>query len=114
MSGDRLPGLVIPLRCITLSHFTPPIHHMFLEARRTSSTPPYNCPLRFSRRIPKGLEDVSRYPYLFAELLRDTSWSVIDLQKLAGLNLIRTFRKVEQVSRKLGNRYQARGQVRAQ
>ncbi|XP_043204894.1 dipeptidase 2-like [Amphibalanus amphitrite] len=46
---------------------------------------------------PLGLEDVSRYPFLFAELLRDSSWSVLDLQKLAGLNLIRAFRQVEQV-----------------
>ena len=57
------------------------------------------CPvLPFGRSIPTGLEDVSRYPYLFAELLRDTSWSVLDLQKLAGLNLIRAFREVEEVS----------------
>ena len=44
-----------------------------------------------------GLEDVSTYPDLFAELLR-RGWSSDDLQKLAGRNLVRVFRKVEEVS----------------
>ena len=48
-------------------------------------------------RTPEGLEDVSRYPYLFAELLKDDSWSEEDLKKLAGLNFLRVFRTVEQV-----------------
>ncbi|XP_042215089.1 dipeptidase 1-like [Homarus americanus] len=52
-------------------------------------------------RTPAGLEDVSRYPELFAELLKDTSWSLQDLKKLAGLNLLRVLRKVEQVREQL-------------
>ncbi|KAL7037889.1 hypothetical protein ACKWTF_009386 [Chironomus riparius] len=49
--------------------------------------------------VPKGLEDVSRYPYLFAELLADADrWTEEDIAKLAGRNLIRVFRQVEQVS----------------
>ncbi|KAK7065409.1 hypothetical protein SK128_008769 [Halocaridina rubra] len=44
---------------------------------------------------PVGLEDVSKYPYLFAELLLDEKWTDADLQKLAGLNLIRAFQEVE-------------------
>lgn len=49
--------------------------------------------------MPKGLEDVSRYPYLFAELLADSDrWTEEDIAKLAGKNLIRVFRQVEQVS----------------
>lgn len=49
-------------------------------------------------RVPKGLEDVSRYPYLFAELLADSDrWTEEDIAKLAGKNLIRVFRQVEQV-----------------
>jgi hypothetical protein len=47
---------------------------------------------------PLGLEDVSRYPYLLAELLGSGRWTEADLQKLVGKNLIRVFRKVEEVS----------------
>ncbi|XP_071527343.1 dipeptidase 1-like isoform X2 [Panulirus ornatus] len=54
-------------------------------------------------RTPTGLEDVSRYPELFAELLKDPSWSLQDLKKLAGLNLLRVFRRVEQVREELAS-----------
>ena len=47
-------------------------------------------------RTPQGLEDVSKYPYLFAELLAE-SWTEADLKKLAGLNFLRVFRRVEEV-----------------
>ncbi|KAI4481008.1 hypothetical protein M0802_014052 [Mischocyttarus mexicanus] len=50
----------------------------------------------FTNRTPAGLEDVSKYPELFAELLA-RGWSERDIQKLAGLNLIRVFKAVEQV-----------------
>lgn len=49
-------------------------------------------------RVPQGLEDVSKYPYLFAELLESDRWSEEDIAKLAGKNLIRVFKQVEQVS----------------
>ena len=45
-------------------------------------------------RTPRGLEDVSRYPELFAELLRNGKWTVVDLKKVAGLNLLRVLRQV--------------------
>ncbi|XP_069165215.1 dipeptidase 1 [Procambarus clarkii] len=48
-------------------------------------------------KLPEGLEDVSRYPYLFAELLADPSWSLEDLRNLAGHNLLRVMRDVEKV-----------------
>lgn len=48
-------------------------------------------------RTPKGLEDVSKYPELFAELLQDPTWSLQDLKKLAGLNLLRVLKRVEEV-----------------
>jgi membrane dipeptidase len=51
-------------------------------------------------RGPKGLEDVSRYPYLFAELAR-RGWSDEDLKKLAGLNMLRAMRRAEEVARRL-------------
>ncbi len=47
-----------------------------------------------------GLEDVSRYPDLFAELIR-RGWSDADLAKLAGANVLRALRKAEAVSARL-------------
>jgi membrane dipeptidase len=49
---------------------------------------------------PVGLEDVSRYPYLFAELIR-RGWKDDDLRKLAGGNLIRAFTQAEGVAARL-------------
>jgi membrane dipeptidase len=49
---------------------------------------------------PEGLEDVSRYPYLFAELIR-RGWSDGDLEKLAGANVLRAFRQAEEVAARL-------------
>ncbi|XP_058121277.1 uncharacterized protein LOC131288031 [Anopheles ziemanni] len=45
---------------------------------------------------PKDLEDVSSYPRLFAELLGD-GWTIDELEKLAGRNLLRVFEDVEKV-----------------
>jgi membrane dipeptidase len=49
---------------------------------------------------PEGLEDVSCYPALFAELIR-RGWSDRDLEKLAGANLLRTFAAAERVAARL-------------
>ena len=49
---------------------------------------------------PEGLEDVSTYPALFAELVR-RGWSDKDLAKLAGGNLVRAFAGAEQVAARL-------------
>ncbi|XP_047004681.1 dipeptidase 1-like [Schistocerca americana] len=46
---------------------------------------------------PLGLEDVSRYPHLLAELMARGGWTEEDLRKLAGLNLVRVLREVERV-----------------
>lgn len=46
---------------------------------------------------PVGLEDVSRYPHLLAELLRDPDWSEEDVRKLAGMNVVRVLQQVERV-----------------
>ena len=48
----------------------------------------------------KGLEDVSTYPVLFAELLR-RGWSEADLMKLAGQNHLRAMRQMERVAAEL-------------
>ncbi|KAK5642716.1 hypothetical protein RI129_008883 [Pyrocoelia pectoralis] len=44
---------------------------------------------------PSGLEDVSGYPRLLAELLSDPNWSLKDITLLAGKNILRVFSKVE-------------------
>lgn len=49
---------------------------------------------------PEGLEDVSKYPHLFAELIR-RGWSDRDLAKLAGGNTLRALRAAEAVARRL-------------
>ncbi|GAC1409202.1 MAG: dipeptidase [Gemmatimonadaceae bacterium] len=50
--------------------------------------------------VVQGLEDVSTYPALFAELAR-RGWSDGDLRKLAGENFLRVFTQVEAVARRL-------------
>jgi len=47
-----------------------------------------------------GLEDVSKFPDLFAELSR-RGWSEADLRKLAGENLLRVLKQAETVSARL-------------
>jgi membrane dipeptidase len=49
---------------------------------------------------PVGLEDVSKFPDLFAELIR-RGWSDADLKKLAGQNLLRALRQAEATAARL-------------
>ncbi len=49
---------------------------------------------------PEGLEDVSKFPNLFAELVR-RGWSDEDLAKLAGGNVLRALEQAEAVAKKL-------------
>lgn len=49
---------------------------------------------------PLGLEDVSGYPRLFAELIQ-RGWSDEDLRKLAGKNMLRVMRNVESTAHRL-------------
>jgi membrane dipeptidase len=58
--------------------------------------------------VPVGLEDVSKFPQLFAELAR-RGWSDADLAKLAGGNLLRAFSSVEQAAAQLRQKQQASG-----
>jgi membrane dipeptidase len=50
--------------------------------------------------VVQGLEDVSKYPYLIAELLR-RGYSDEDIRKIASRNILRVLRSAEQVSRTL-------------
>ncbi|HEV7364988.1 MAG TPA: dipeptidase [Gemmatimonadales bacterium] len=50
--------------------------------------------------VPQGLEDVSKFPELFAELIR-RGWTDSDLKKLAGQNLLRVLRAAEATAARL-------------
>lgn len=50
--------------------------------------------------VPSGLENVSRFPDLLAELLR-RGWTEADVKKVAGLNALRVLREAERVAREL-------------
>jgi membrane dipeptidase len=50
--------------------------------------------------VPLGLEDVSKYPALTAELLR-RGYKDDEVKKILGLNILRVMRQVEKVSAKL-------------
>jgi membrane dipeptidase len=49
---------------------------------------------------PVGLEDVSKFPNLFAELIR-RGWTDAELEKLAGKNVLRVMREAEATARRL-------------
>ncbi|XP_051884260.1 dipeptidase 1-like [Pristis pectinata] len=51
-------------------------------------------------RGPIGLEDVSKYPDLIAELLL-RNWTENNIKKLLGLNILQVFKKAEEVSKQL-------------
>lgn len=59
-------------------------------------------------RTPKGLDDVSKYPNLFDLLAEDghgyEPWTSAELEKLAGLNLLRVLKDVEEVSQAMRDR----------
>jgi len=50
--------------------------------------------------VPAGLEDVSKYPALTAELLR-RGWPEEDVRKALGLNVLRVMRRAEEVALRL-------------
>ncbi|MFO0985143.1 MAG: dipeptidase [Planctomycetota bacterium] len=51
-------------------------------------------------RWPEGLDDVSKYPLVFAELIR-RGWSDADLKKIAGQNFLRALRAAEATAKRL-------------
>jgi membrane dipeptidase len=51
---------------------------------------------------PVGLEDVSKFPVLFAELLR-RGYTEQELQKIAGLNMLRAMKAMEGTAARLQN-----------
>lgn len=65
------------------------VDHVGIGADFYGATGPLN--------VVEGIEDVSRYPALFAELMR-RGWSDAELRKLAGGNVLRVFAEVERVA----------------
>src|SRR5881628_781383 len=55
--------------------------------------------------VPVGLEDVSKFPDLIAELLR-RGWSETDVKKVAGLNTLRVMREAERVAAEMRRMHQ--------
>lgn len=53
-------------------------------------------------RLPTGLEDVSKYPALVAELLA-RNWTEQEVSAALAKNLLRVFKKVEEVSGACGS-----------
>jgi membrane dipeptidase len=51
-------------------------------------------------QVPQGLEDVSKYPSLIAELLR-RGYKDDEIKKILGQNILRVMRNVEKVSKRL-------------
>ena len=51
-------------------------------------------------QLPDGLEDVSKYPALIAELLR-RGWTDLDAEKLVGENILRVWAANEQIAARL-------------
>ncbi|MEO8450806.1 MAG: dipeptidase [Gemmatimonadota bacterium] len=49
---------------------------------------------------PTGLDDVSRYPYLTAELIR-RGYTDLEVKKVPGLNILRVMRDVEQAAKRI-------------
>ncbi|KAG7176765.1 dipeptidase-like 2 [Homarus americanus] len=55
-------------------------------------------------KTPQGLEDVSKYPLLLAEVLKDPRWSEDDVAKLAGGNFLRVLQRAEEQEMKMEER----------
>jgi membrane dipeptidase len=51
-------------------------------------------------KVPKGLEDVSKYPHLIAELIR-RGWTRYQVAQLAGGNILRVLEGAEGVAARL-------------
>jgi len=56
-----------------------------------------------SLRTPEGLENVSKFPNIFAALIETGRWSELDMEHLAGKNILRVIQEVEHVKSKYQN-----------
>jgi membrane dipeptidase len=88
----------LPLPRVTVAQVADHVEH----ARRVAGIDHVGLGSDFdgASRFPEGLEDVSRFPNLLAELAR-RGWSDEDLAKLAADNVLRVLRRAEEVARRL-------------
>jgi len=93
-----VPGFLVDGREATLADVADHIEHV----RRVAGPDHVGIGSDFDgiSSTPLGLEDVSTYPALFAELSR-RGWSDTDMSKLAGENILRVMRDAERVARRL-------------
>jgi membrane dipeptidase len=93
-----VPGFISREPGATLSHVADHIEHV----RRVAGADHVGIGGDFDgiSVVVKGLEDVSTYPALFAELAR-RGWSDGDLRKLAGQNILRVMEKAESTAARL-------------
>jgi membrane dipeptidase len=93
-----VPGFISREPGATLSHVADHIEHV----RRVAGADHVGIGGDFDgiSQVIKGLEDVSTYPALFAELAR-RGWSDTDLRKLAGQNILRVMEKAESTAARL-------------
>ncbi len=91
------PPLVPPIR-VTLGEVADHVEHV----RRTAGVDHIGLGGDYdgADALPEGLEDVSKYPNLFAELIR-RGWNDADLAKLASGNILRVMRRAEEVAARL-------------
>lgn len=100
--GKRAPGIAArPPPRATLAQVADHVEHI----RRVAGVDHVGIGGDFDgmSAAPVGLEDVSKYPQLFAELVR-RGWTDAELEKLAGNNLLRVLRAAEAVARQQADR----------
>jgi len=101
-SGKRAPGIAArPPPRATLAQVADHVEHV----RRVAGVDHVGIGGDFDgmSAAPLGLEDVAKYPQLFAELVR-RGWTDAELEKLAGKNLLRVLRAAEAVARQQADR----------
>jgi len=100
--GKRAPGIAArPPPRATLAQVADHVEHI----RRVAGVDHVGIGGDFDgmSAAPVGLEDVAKYPQLFAELVR-RGWTDAELEKLAGNNLLRVLRAAEAVARQQADR----------
>jgi membrane dipeptidase len=93
-----VPGFLTSESKATLAHATDHMDHI----RKVAGPDHVGIGGNFDgiTMVPEGLEDVSKYPALTAELLR-RGWPEQDVRKALGLNILRVMRAAEQAATRL-------------
>jgi len=93
-----VPGFLTPTGTATLADVAAHMDHV----RRVAGADHVGIGSDFDgiESVPAGLEDVSKYPALTAELLR-RGWPDEDVRKALGLNVLRVMRRAEEAAARL-------------